>query len=125
MRMSYPTMMAYVEADQNPEQRVRIATTLAEKFDAALIGLSATPIPAPAVADDVVTLIPTEDDIKLMEAKLAAAGNWFRRIAGEHRKVEWRQFLESPVDVLPREARTADLVIIGRTRRRFGEYGCL
>ena len=58
-----------------------------------------------------------------MKAKLTNAGSWFRDIAGKHRKTEWRQFLEFPVDVLPREARSADLIIIGNTKRPFAEYG--
>ena len=36
--MSYAALMVYVDVDGIPEQRVRIASELAAKFDAALIG---------------------------------------------------------------------------------------
>jgi hypothetical protein len=39
--MSYAVLMAYVDADGMPEQRVRLAASLADKFNATLIGLSA------------------------------------------------------------------------------------
>ena len=119
--MPYASLLVYV--NDRPELMVRIAVGLADKFGASLIGVSASPIPPPAVANGIVALLPTEDDIKQMRAKLAEHGNWFRSVAGDHRKPEWRQFLEFPVDVLSREARCADLVIIGQTERRFGEYG--
>ena len=37
--MSYASLMVYVEIEGIPEQKVRIASELAKKFGAALIGL--------------------------------------------------------------------------------------
>jgi nucleotide-binding universal stress UspA family protein len=124
--MSYAALLVYVDADGRPEQRVRIATSLADKFNATLVGLSALPIPPPVVANGVVMLGPTEDDIKAMSAKLADQGNWFRSIAAaDHRKLEWRPLLEFPADALAREARSADLVVIGRKGGPLGAYSSL
>lgn len=124
--MSYAALLVYVDADGRPEQRVRIANSLADKFNATLIGLSAFTIMPPVVANGVVTLGPTEDDIKAMRAKLADQGTWFRSIAGaDHRKLEWRPLLEFPADALAREARSADLVVIGRSRGPFGVYSSI
>ena len=39
--MTYAAIMVYVEADATPEHRVRLAATLAGKFNSMLIGLSA------------------------------------------------------------------------------------
>ncbi len=36
--MSYASLMVYVENDAIPEQRVRLAANLADKFTASLIG---------------------------------------------------------------------------------------
>jgi hypothetical protein len=72
--MSYAALMVYVEAYATPEQRVRLATDLAERFDAQLFGLSALAIPPPSVADGMVLADPTEVDIKLMQATLAEKG---------------------------------------------------
>jgi nucleotide-binding universal stress UspA family protein len=124
--MSYKSFLVYVEADATPEQRVRLVASLADKFDATLIGLSARAIPPPMVADGAVVAAPTEADIKEMGAKLAEKGNWFRSIAaGGQRKLEWRSELDFPNNALVREARSADLVVIGRARRPGGVYGSL
>ena len=45
--MSYAVVMAYVDAKGLPEQRVRLAASLADKFNATLIGLSALAIHPP------------------------------------------------------------------------------
>ena len=113
--MSYAAVMAYVEAYARPEQRVRLDAELAAAFNAQLIGLSALAIPPPTVADGMVLADPTEVDIKLMQATLAEKGEWFGRLAGgDSRKPEWRSALDSPINVLTREARCADLVMIGQ-----------
>jgi nucleotide-binding universal stress UspA family protein len=113
--MSYAVVMVYVEADSMPEQRVRLAAGLAARFDARLLGLSTLAIPPPTVANGVVLAYPAETDVKLMQATLAEKGEWFRRLAGgDSRKPEWRSALDFPSDVLAREARGADLVVIGQ-----------
>jgi nucleotide-binding universal stress UspA family protein len=113
--MSYAALMVYVEAYEKPEQRVRLAAELAAAFNAQLIGLSALAIPPPTVADGMVLADPTEVDIKLMRATLAEKEEWFGRlVGGDSRKLEWRAALDFPLDVLAREARCADLVVIGQ-----------
>ena len=48
-------------------------------------------------------------------ATLKAEGDWFRDVAGsEH--LEWRPILDYPTDALAREARSADLVVIGQMK---------
>jgi nucleotide-binding universal stress UspA family protein len=124
--MSYATLLVYVDADSRPEHRVRIAVSVADKFNATLIGLSALPIPPPVVANGVVTFGPTEVDIAAMRAQLADQGNWFCSIAAaDHRKLEWRPLLEFPTMALAREARSADLVVIGRKGEPLGTYSSL
>jgi nucleotide-binding universal stress UspA family protein len=114
--MSYAALMVYVDVDGIPEQRVRIASELAAKFDAALIGFSARAVPPPFVAEDAIIELTTEAaDIKKMHKALAKRGNWFRSIVGTDRQdIEWRTTLDLPCDALAREARCADLVIIGQ-----------
>ena len=60
--MSYRALLVYVEADTKPEQRVRLAASLADRFTAKLIGLSALAIPPPVVADGMVMAEVTEAD---------------------------------------------------------------
>lgn len=112
--MSYAALMVYVEIEGIPEQRVRIASELAGKFDAALIGVSARAVSPPFVAEGVIIEETTEADIRQMRAALAKRGDWFRGVAGARKDVEWRSALDFPGDFLEREARSADLVIIGQ-----------
>lgn len=113
--MSYAALMVHVDVDGIPEQRVRIASELAAKFDAALIGFSARAVPPPFVAEGVIIEEYTTADIEQMHKALAKQGDWFRSVAGDHhKKVDWRATLDFPGDALSRESRCADLVIIGR-----------
>src|SRR6516225_4813109 len=107
--MSYACLMVYVEADATPEQRVRLAVSLADQFNAMLIGLAALAIPPPMTTDGVI--------MDMMRTKLAHRGEWFRRIAGaNHRKVDWRAMLDFPGTAVSGEARSADLVIVGQAK---------
>jgi len=120
--MSYAALMVYVDIEGIPEQRVRIASELARKFDAALIGFSARAVPPPFVAEGVIIEEATEADIKQMQAALAKRGDWFRGVVGDVKDVEWRSALDFPGDALAREARCADLVIMGQQRQQQGRY---
>lgn len=61
-----------------------------------------------------------------MRAKLADKGNWFRNIAGAvHRNVEWRAVLGVPTVALAREARIADLVVVGQQAASADIYNAL
>lgn len=124
--MSYATMMVYVDAEGAPEQRVRLAASLADAFKATLIGLSAF-APRPLfVAEGVVIDDVTGTDAQAMRAKLEKKGSWFRGIAAAwHGTREWRAVLDIPAEALAREARCADLVIIGRSKGPGDVYSAL
>ncbi len=108
--------MAYVDAYGLPEQRVRLAAGIADRWNATLIGLSALAVPPPFLFEDAIILQPTEADIGQISARLDAKEDWFRQIGGDRRKLEWRAILDYPTDTLAREARSADLVVIGQTK---------
>jgi len=112
--MAYASLLVYVEAEGAPAQRVRLAAGLADKFNATLIGLSACAVRPPLVAEGIVVEQMTEADVKDLRAKLADKGNWFRGVAAASKKLEWRTRLDFPSEALAREARNADLVVIGR-----------
>jgi nucleotide-binding universal stress UspA family protein len=122
--MAYASFMVYVEADTRPEQRVRLAASLADRFSAALIGVSALAAPPPVVAGGM--LIEGMIDVELMNATLAGQGEWFRAIAGgDRRALEWRAVLDFPTEALAREARSADLVLVGREKEAGNAYRVL
>ena len=121
--MSYAALLVYVEADGMPEERIRFASALADRFGAHLIGLSALAVRSPVVANGLVMVDVSQIDIELMRTALVEKGDWFGKIAGsDHRKLAWRSALDFPADVLAHEARSADLVIIGQSRARGGVY---
>lgn len=122
--MSYASIMVYVEADRAPEKRVQLAASLANRFNAALTGVSALAIQPPLVIDGMVIDEMTGVDVELMKAKLADTGTWFRgRVHND--RLGWRSVLDYPSDALVREARYADLVVIGNQKHRGNAYRAL
>jgi nucleotide-binding universal stress UspA family protein len=98
--MSYAVMMVHVDIDDSADGRIRLASELAKRFDATLIGVSAM-------------LVEAEGEVlaRLLARREAA----FRRIAGAGgAKLDWRSANDLPDDVVAREARAADLIIVGR-----------
>jgi nucleotide-binding universal stress UspA family protein len=69
--------------------------------------------PAFAAGGVVIYREPTEDDCRALRARLDEIGEGFRA-KGEHlRQIEWRSALELPHELVSREARAADLIIVG------------
>jgi nucleotide-binding universal stress UspA family protein len=115
--MSYAVVMAYVDANSMPEEQVLLAASLAKKFNAMLIGLSALAIHPPFLIEGVAIQQATPADIVEIMARLTAKGDWFRKIAAmDYQRIEWRPVLDYPADALAREARGADLVVVGETK---------
>ncbi len=124
--MSYTTLLVYVDATATADEAVRVAAGLADKFSAMLIGMSALEVRPQFVTDGVVIQELVDADIKDRRAKLAATGSWFRGAAGADRhKVAWRGVLDFPTDALAREARSADLVVMRRSRSSTDTYRAL
>ena len=119
--MGYAALMVHAEPSDAAEARIRLAADLADRFDAALIGFASgavmpppitAPVFGPAVAVEVI-----EAEQQRVEAGLRAAHERFRAVAEkEGRRTGWRAFLDHPADALAREARAADLLVLGRHR---------
>jgi nucleotide-binding universal stress UspA family protein len=125
--MSYAAVMVYIEADSQPEPRVRVAAGVADRFRATLIGLTAEADRLPlAAAGDVISEELVEIEDEATRTKLAEKEGWFRRIAdAEHRKLEWRPMQEFPIEALICEARSADLLVIGQHKGQGDAYNTL
>jgi len=124
--MSYATLMVHVDVDAAGEGRIRLATSLVDRFNATLIGLSALAIRPSLLAEGDAIQEVTQANIKETRTKLANIGSWFRsRVAADHRKLEWRSEVDFPIDALTREARSADLVVIGQTKGVGDAYNSL
>jgi nucleotide-binding universal stress UspA family protein len=125
-KVSFATLMVHVEIEPHAPRRVEIAVDLAERFHAGLIGVAGwAPHPAFAAEGVVIDAELTARELADMRTRLAEAEAAFRLAAKPLRNVEWRGALEMPIDIVLREARAADLLILGRAQRSADWYRSL
>ena len=118
--------MVYIDAYEAANERIELAASLADRFDAMLIGMSALALRQPIVVDGDPVDGVLMTGIKNIKAKLAEKDNWFHTIAaGGHRRLEWRDALDLPTEALARGYRSADIVVIGREAGRGDVYSAL
>src|SRR6516162_6861382 len=112
--MSFITMMVHLDVERDCEQRVQLALALADRFQAALIGVAGLALrPAFAAGAFVVYCQPTEHECRAASARLEDMGKKVRAQGQHLKQVEWRTALELPYELVSREARVADLIIVG------------
>ncbi len=116
--MTSGSFIVHADRDAESDGRIRIACSLATRFDARLIGLAAAMMDLPVI--DPMGYAPIDAETiaaeqQILESDLQIAAEKFHRIADEKKvKTEWRSNLEFPADMLCRQARAGDLLIIGR-----------
>jgi nucleotide-binding universal stress UspA family protein len=121
--MTVASIMVYVDPAQQAEKQVRVARSIATKFEASIIGVSAFAIEPNFVAEGVIIQETTPEEVKRMKTALAEKEQWFREIVGfPKEKVEWRWGVEYPNAFLANEARSADLVVIKSKREEVDPY---
>jgi len=112
---SFATMMVHVDVARDCEQRVQLALALAHRFEATLIGVAGLPLhPSFAAGGVVLYHEPSEDHCRAVGARLDEMGRRFRAKGQHLKQIEWRAALELPYELVSREARAADLIIVGR-----------
>jgi nucleotide-binding universal stress UspA family protein len=123
-KMSYRTLLVHVDMDGEIGGRVRLAAGLADHFHSHLIGAASWMARPPFIVEGVaVDPEPTKEDYDEMREVLGRRGREFRAFVGADRsKVEWRSSLDFPTEFVAREARAADLVIIGRDKKSHDPY---
>jgi nucleotide-binding universal stress UspA family protein len=120
--MSYAALMVHLEARRDLRKRVRLAVDLADRFDAALIGVAGWAYLPGFLADRPAADAKAGDsERREMTAVLARLEKEFRASAAALANVEWRAVLEFSDNLVPRQARAADLVIIGRAQDEPGD----
>jgi nucleotide-binding universal stress UspA family protein len=107
--------MVHVDVDSELSARVGIAADLADRFQSQLIGVAGLAPMSMALADEVTLKTrPSVPELDRMQKILDLKGKQFFAEAGKNgRQVEWRSALEFPTEMLTREAREADLVVVG------------
>ena len=121
--MDYRSFLVHVEVDStSSDARIELAASLAKKFDATLIGVAGSALLPLPIADPYGVVIDGElfaaEEARLKE-DLSAAEDRFRTSPScEGLSTEWRSAMELPADLIAREARAADVVIVGRDLER-------
>ena len=125
----YASLLVHVETESTAsDARLSLAVDLARRFGAALIGVAAEAPQPPAV--DVyggVALVADiyEEEERQIRSDLDAARERFEALTkATELDLEWRSAIGTPAQTLAREARSADLILVGRdlSRLRTGVY---
>lgn len=115
--MSYEALMVHVDAERDSEARVQVALALADRFQAALIGVAGLALrPRLAAGGLAIYSEPSPDELQRMQGLLDDLGRRFLDKGQHLPRVEWRCALDSSFELVAREARAADLVIVGPRR---------
>jgi nucleotide-binding universal stress UspA family protein len=124
--VSYRTIVVHLDCGMRRAERVGLSVTLAEQFDAYVIGVFALDImriPSYAEAEAAPILVAIERK-KRVEAEQQAERE-FREIVGSRIKSEWRTFTGEPVAAVAFAARCADVVLIGQFDPDHYEADCV
>jgi nucleotide-binding universal stress UspA family protein len=111
--MSYTALMVHFNATPSSAARLRLAVDLSARFKAVLIGIAGRPYLPPFLADDD-ALDNGDVEQQKMAGILADIGTKFRARTARIKSVEWRGAVEDANRLVARQARAADLVILGR-----------
>ena len=116
--MSFAAIMVHVDVERDSEQRVQVALRLADRFRAALIGVAGLE-PRPAFSAGGIAVFTDSDPsaAQRMTARLDEMGKKFCVQGAALEQVEWRSGLSPAADLLVREARAADLILVGHRHR--------
>lgn len=121
--MDYRAFLVHVEADStSSDARLALAGTLAEKYNAALIGVSAGEMPPLPIADPYGINVDGEilrmEEEGLRERLQAAETKFWEQSACKKVPAAWRSAIGTPSKIVAQEARAADVVIAGRDLQR-------
>ena len=124
----YTSLLVHVETESTAsDARVTLAVDLARRFGAALIGVAAeAPQPPPGDAYGGLAFIGDvfEEEERQIRLDLEAARNRFEALThATELELEWRSSIDNPAQTLSREARSADLILVGRDLSRLRVAG--
>jgi nucleotide-binding universal stress UspA family protein len=106
--MSYRTILVELTTERSVATNVPVAIKLADRFDAACIGLHVMPEPDPASSR------PSADPVAARDRIEAA----FERLAGGDARMKWTEAEGGPEQLLAEAALTADLAIVAQRQPR-------
>jgi nucleotide-binding universal stress UspA family protein len=115
--MAYKTLMVHLELYGDNEGVLEIAGSLAERFDARIIGIAACQPVRALIGEGFNAGEAITEDFLEIEKELAATEEQFRTaLRGRAKSLEWRSTITyGPLyDYIADEARAADLIITGK-----------
>ena len=117
-RMTYATIMVSLASDQSNEHCLAVAREMVDRFEARAIGIAAAEFSPPLYftsGDEADRLI--EQGRSSIKERLSELEVEFRKVMGRgSAQVEWRASMEPPLRFTAREARAADIIMIGQSR---------
>jgi hypothetical protein len=102
---SFAALMVHVDVDRDCEQRIEVAIGLADRFQASLIGAAGCAMWPAFVTGDVSLTKSNQYDFQKLMASFEQRGKKFRAQCRGLDQIEWRSMLDSPNELLVREAR--------------------
>jgi nucleotide-binding universal stress UspA family protein len=121
--MTYATVMVSLALDQSNETRLEAAGQIAERFEAAIIGIAASQFSPPLY------FTAGEQAQKLIDEGRASIEKRIRELAAQFHKAtrnrakqaEWRSAIDFPARYILREARCADIIVSGGDTGAFSD----
>ena len=121
--MTYATVMVSLALDQPNEARLQVAGELAERFEAAIIGVAAAQFAPPLYfADGAQAQKLIDQGEATVTKRLAGLESQFRAAtANRGGQVEWRSATDFPARYIARQARCADIIVSGGRSPAFSD----
>jgi nucleotide-binding universal stress UspA family protein len=121
--MTYATVMVSLALDRPNEAPLAVAGQIAERFDAALVGIVAAVVSPPPYFTDgeqAETLI--DEEQASVKRRMSELEGQFREAAkGRARDVEWRCAIDFPARYVLQHARCADIIVCGGRSDAFSD----
>ena len=125
--MSYATLMVHVDVDRDFGGRFGVAADVADLFGSHVIGVAGWGPMTLFLADEGLSDPgPERPHLQDMKTLLERRGQQFcQAVRNRGHRTEWRSALELPTEVIAREARAADLIVIGNEPETADPYRAL
>jgi nucleotide-binding universal stress UspA family protein len=120
--MSFAALMVHFDAAPGSYRRLQLAADLATRLEAALIGIAGRSYLPPFLANDNAGAESKNDEQQEMTRVLAGIGEKFHAATRHVAHTEWRGAAEDVTNLVAREARAADLVILGCPQGPWKQY---
>lgn len=121
--MTYKTVMVHLDLEQPSESALRVTRELADRFKSNVIGVTAGLPNVPVHADGMIATSVLESDYEQLNQAIGRCESHFRsELSDFGGTLEWRADAAYPADFLAREARAADLLVVGRAEN-YAKFG--